>query len=118
MVWDPEKGGLSGAFVKHACCLQSRLSVQMAAAACDGKRHSSIMPMAAFSSSYDERRGVGRVSFCYHHSRVTIKCPRCFRAIGVDDESGTQVSDECQVGDGVILGAWRCQGVSVYTPVA
>ncbi len=30
------------------------LSVQMAAVACDGKNHSSVMRMAAFSSSYDE----------------------------------------------------------------
>ncbi len=56
-------------------------SVQMAAAACDGRSHSSAMRMAAFSSWYDEVkaaprccfvRRVGRVSFCYHHSRATI----------------------------------------------
>ncbi len=44
--------------------------------------------------------------------------PRCCRAIVADDELGIQVSDEWQIGGGVILGARRCQVVVVYTPIA
>ncbi len=39
------------------------LSVQMAAAACDGRSHSSAMHMAAFSSSYDEVKAALRCCF-------------------------------------------------------
>ncbi len=56
----------------------------------------------------EEGRGAGRVSFCYHHSRATILCPRCCRAIGVDDELGIQVSDEWQVG---VVSSWEPVGV-------
>ncbi len=40
------------------------------------------------------------------------------RITGVNDESGMQASYECQVGIGVVLGAWRYQVVGMYTPVA
>ncbi len=38
--------------------------------------------------------------------------------VGGDDEWDIQMSDEWQIGGGVTLVAWRCQGVGVYTPVA
>ncbi len=41
-----------------------------------------------------------------------------YTEVGEDDEWGIQMSDERQIGGGVILGAWRCQVVGVYTPVA
>ncbi len=105
------------------------LSVQVAAATCDDESLSSAMRIATSSSSYDEViaaprccfvkvRGVGRVSFCYHHSRDTIQYPCCCRVIGVDDESGIQVSGDSQVDGGVILGARSCAVVGVYSSVA
>ncbi len=42
---------------------KKRLSVQMAAAACDGRSHSSAMSMATFSSSYDEVVAAPRCCF-------------------------------------------------------
>ncbi len=55
----------------------------------------------------EEGRGAGRVSFCYHNSRATTSCPRCCRAIGVDDELGIQVSDEWQIG---VVSSWEPGG--------
>ncbi len=73
----------------------------MAAAAFDGRSHYSAMRMAAFSSSYDEVIAAPRCCFVRRvvglagsPSVTTIPTPRCCQTIGIDDESGIQVSDE------------------------
>ncbi len=55
------------------------LSLYLAAASSDGRSHSSVMCIAAFSTSFDDviaaswgESRVGRVSFCYHISYATV----------------------------------------------
>ncbi len=74
------------------------LSVHMIFGPC----HSGTMRMAALCLSYDEVITAPRCS-SVRMLVVLVRSPRCFRAIGVDDESGIQVFDECQVRGGVIL---------------
>ncbi len=64
--------------------------------------HSGAMRMAALCSSYDEVIAAPRCSFVRMVVGL-VRSPGCLRAIGVDDESGIQVFDECQVRGGVIL---------------